>query len=272
MASQVEASLHSYEAFAQQPFYRAIDRELVGKAPPNIATAVDIATGTGAIIEDLLDLGKLTEESMVVGLDINQQGLLIARQNLADKPGVHLIRASGELTSIRDGFAELVTIFNSIHLMEPQSVFEEAYRILAPGGLLLVNTAYEKTRATPPETMRFWGLLVVLARKSLKEQHGITDIPPPVELRQHSETDFRQMAEQAGFAEIESSFHTALLDRQALKAICSYGEFASGALPNVQVEPATQALVGVVDSLFERFKIETIPRNWMFLTARKPAY
>lgn len=140
--------------------------------------------------------------------------------------------------------------------------------MLKPGGILLVNSAYEKNSAYPEGTQRIWGMLVSLARRSVAEL-GYSDIPRPIDLLKYSEDDYRRIATGAGFEDVSFEYYTAKMDRESVRAICDYEDFARGALPTVPVDVSAKALVAAVDPVFERFKIEFIPRNWMFLIARK---
>lgn len=273
LMSNAELALggHSYERFARLSFYREVDRALVHKAPV-VQRVVDFATGTGAIIKDLLDLGKLRHPFQVIGVDIDRAALQKAAQqflNLGNS--VRFIASPVEsISQIPTASCELVTFGNSIHLTNPRLALREGSRVLIDGGVLLASTAYERLNAIPPETARMWGMLVALARRKLAPRYP--NIPNPVNLFKYTRDDFCEMARDAGFNEISTETYTAQMDVDAVKAISDYGAFAEGALPGVNVEEATQALVGSVDEVFSRFKINSIPRNWMFLVAKKPLH
>ena len=107
------------------------------------------------------------------------------------------------------------------------------------------------------------------ARKAARENHGLNDIPNPVPLRQYSVDDYVNMLVSAGLSDIEVYFHTAQMDKEDVKAICRYDEFARIALPDVELDLAKDLLVGAVEPMLERRKSDTIPRGWTIFKARK---
>lgn len=272
MTAPSEARDHSYERFARQPFYQQIDGELIRLAP-TVHTATDLATGTGAIVDHLLELGKLSEPFRVIGVDTSERDLEIARQKFA-RFGRSVEFHQGSVESmpfIPDESQELITFCNAIHLTNIPEALAEASRIAAPGATLLINSAYEKTTAFPPDTQakRMMGVLLLMARRTLKEQ-GIEEFQDPVDLLKFSVDDYRKFVEEAGFTNVKIEIHRVNLDRQAMKAFANYDEFAKGALPGIPVEDSTAALVAAVDPTYDRFNTDVMPRGMMFLTARKP--
>ena len=273
----LDQSDHSYEAFASQPFYKDVDQALLVQAPGGVQRLTDFATGTGAIIGQLNQLGKLESPFVVNAVDIDENALAIAEAKFTTvlEGGVDQINfiqglVDRRISGIGDSSQDLVTFCNAIHLIdEPQKALEEAARILKPKGVLLINSAYVKDVAFPEGTQRIWGMLLMLARRAVQSDLGLVEIPKPVDLFRFSEGNFREMARNVGFEQIETSRYTAEMNRDAVKAICNYEDFAEGALPGINIECATHALVEAVDPTFDRFKIEFIPRNWMFLIAKK---
>ncbi len=85
---------HSYEAFSQRPFYRAMDRLTISLAP--VAERVlDMATGTGAMISLLLEEGKLRPGGRVTGVDVDQTAIDAAMEKFHD-PAIRFLCASVE--------------------------------------------------------------------------------------------------------------------------------------------------------------------------------
>jgi ubiquinone/menaquinone biosynthesis C-methylase UbiE len=261
---------YSYERFARQPFCQEVDRRLLARAPV-VETLVDLGTGTGAIIEHLLELRRLSPPFRAIGIDVDVTSLKIAADKFAGAHGFWFVQAAAESLPLPGGFSSLVTFCNAVHLTDAARAFREAFRVLREGGTLLVNTAYEKAEAYPGSSARYWGTLVSLARRTLQSRHGWQGVPKPVDLMAHDKADFRGLAEAAGFEQVEIETYTTSMDREAMKAICAYAEFARGSLPSVPLELAIHVLTEAVDAVFERYKIACVPRNWMFLAARKPS-
>lgn len=269
---------HSYETFAQHKFIQAVDADLARLAPP-ANRILDSGTGTGAMIQHLFDQGKVKEPFLIVGVDIDNNTLRIARRKFYDRGQIHFFQASSEALPLTDSSMGLVIMGNAIHLTHLRKTLAQAYRVLKEGGVFLANTAYEATRALPPATKQAMGIWVSLARRYLTKILGYTnDIPNPLNLLQYKVDDFEHAALAAGFRDVEILFRKVLMDSQAFKAIGNYGEFARGALPGVPLELATTSLDKTVDPMFERLNrdrprelppIEYIPRNWMFLKAQK---
>ena len=274
----LEFSPRSYEAFARQPFYEKIDSELLERAP-QVQRVVDFATGTGAAIEHLIELGKLKPGALVNGVDIDEEGLALARCKFADylleSPAditVRFIPGSVEDVPLPSGSQELVTFLNSAHLTNLERSLAEAHRLLQQNGVLLLNSAYEATSSYPPGSERHWGLMVVGAKKLAKKRGHDADIPNPVNLLNYSADDYRELARKAGFDDICIEHHTVDMDLSAILAIFGYEGFARGALPGVDIDLAIECLQQAGRDYFERMKsrgLEAIQRTWMFLEARK---
>lgn len=275
---QIEAAARSYESFAQQPFYQKIDSDLLQRAP-QVQSAVDFATGTGAAIEHLLDLGKLKPGAIVYGIDIDSHSLSVAQSKFADfleesptDVTVRFLLGSVEDVPLPDGSQELVTFLNSAHLTNLQRSLAEASRLLQSGGVLLLNSAYEASHAYPPGSERHWGIMIAGARKLAKERGHTGDIPNPVNLLVLSVDDYVRIAQNAGFSEINIEHHTVDMDLSAILAIFSYEGFAKGALPGVDIDLAISCLQDAAESYFERMKpkgLQAVQRTWMYLEARK---
>ncbi len=113
--------------------------DIVGSAP--IGAMIDVGTGTGRILELF---GPMIGSG--IGVDLSHEMLSIARSTV-DKPNLsHCQIRQGDLFSLpfengsEDGSGvDLVTIHQVLHyLTNPSAAIEEAARILAPDGQLLI--------------------------------------------------------------------------------------------------------------------------------------
>jgi len=98
---------------------------------------VDVATGTGKMVKTLCQIGKKRGIKLeILGVDPSPQMLEIAQKEC---PFATFQLGKGEQLPFPDNFADGVTIAFGLRNFEnfPQGV-EEIYRILKPGGLLLV--------------------------------------------------------------------------------------------------------------------------------------
>lgn len=122
-------SLHVSEAAVE-----AAILEVVGSAP--IRNLLDVGTGTGRMLQLLAPLSE-----RAVGLDANHAMLSVARASLA-REGMHRVELrQGDLHAPpfpRGGF-DLVVMHQVLHYLDdPARALEQAARLLAPGGRLLV--------------------------------------------------------------------------------------------------------------------------------------
>lgn len=105
------------------------------EALPSVNTVVDLGCGTG----DLLPLLRQRADH-VIGVEKSEQMLKLARQHYSHEKSQIDIRV-GELEHLplRDGEAD-AALTNMVlhHLPEPQKAFQEAFRILRPGGIFLI--------------------------------------------------------------------------------------------------------------------------------------
>jgi len=108
--------------------------ELVGER--RFERHVDLGTGTGRMLQLLAPRVR-----SAVGIDNSREMLAVARANLAGERFAHCQARYGDISQpdVDDGSADLVTIHHVLHFLEnPAVVIEQAARILAPGGVVLV--------------------------------------------------------------------------------------------------------------------------------------
>jgi ubiquinone/menaquinone biosynthesis C-methylase UbiE len=120
------------------PFARRIVQSLADLEDKG-ATIVDLGTGPGLLA---VELHKLWPRAKFIGVDPSSAMLRIARKN-ADEAGMPDFEArlgAAEETSLPSDSADLVVSQYSFHEWEdPQKGLEEVFRILKPGGSLILN-------------------------------------------------------------------------------------------------------------------------------------
>jgi 2-polyprenyl-3-methyl-5-hydroxy-6-metoxy-1,4-benzoquinol methylase len=123
---------------AHDYIWPAILRLLPPKLGPQSLGALDLGCGNGYIASRLHAIGY-----RVTGVDLSPDGITLARQAYPD------IRF--EVASIYDDVAQILgeTDFDLVvssevieHLYFPRKLLQNAYRILRPGGSLIVTTPY----------------------------------------------------------------------------------------------------------------------------------
>ena len=122
-------------------------REAVGElVDPEGATVVDIGCGGGTYTRAWSELGAAT----VTGVDFSEPILDTARQDHGDLPGVSFRAGEAAATGLPDGSADIVFERALIHhVPDLGAAAAEAFRILRPGGVLLIQDRTPDDAAQP---------------------------------------------------------------------------------------------------------------------------
>ncbi len=122
-------SLHISQELVEQALL-----DLIGKSKVN--SFVDVGTGTGRVLELLAPLAK-----HATGVDASREMLAIARAHIASSGLSHTQVRQGDIFALPfdDDTADLMTIHQVLHFLDnPSGVLEEASRVLAPNGRLVI--------------------------------------------------------------------------------------------------------------------------------------
>jgi ubiquinone/menaquinone biosynthesis C-methylase UbiE/DNA-binding transcriptional ArsR family regulator len=121
-------------------------RDIVG--PRSIGLHLDLGSGTGRVLELFAGQARRAE-----GVDASRGMLSVARSRLdgLGNPALSVRQADILALPYRDGEADLVTLHQVLHFLpDPAAAVEEAARVLAPDGQLIVADfaphAYEELR------------------------------------------------------------------------------------------------------------------------------
>lgn len=141
---------------------------------------VEVCCGTGRYLRRLAS--SRSPGSLTVGVDLNESMLRTASSARQDPSGVVVRLVRADCCRLPFGTASLgwISIFDAIHLVDIHRVVEEAARVLASGGVLLVYTR------TPEQNARSL-LGRLLPQFSEKESRLLT------------EDDLRSAVETGGF-------------------------------------------------------------------------
>lgn len=103
---------------------------------------VDVAVGTGLLAREAIRITG--ERQAVIGIDVSEKMLGIARENL----GIPLVQGAAEALPIADKVADFVTIGYALrHVADLEAVLRECLRVLRPNGkVLLLEIAVPRWR------------------------------------------------------------------------------------------------------------------------------
>jgi SAM-dependent methyltransferase len=131
-ASNPFVSREVAERYAKgRPYHhrRTVERCLtLGPGVPD-GLALDVACGTGLSTRAMAELGF-----EVVGVDLTPSMVAVARQ----KERLPFVVAGAESLPARSASVALLTVGSGLHWFDAARFYEEAIRVLAPGGWLLV--------------------------------------------------------------------------------------------------------------------------------------
>jgi ubiquinone/menaquinone biosynthesis C-methylase UbiE len=97
---------------------------------------LDVATGAGSFVEFLKD--TLKNYSEIIGVDVSGKGFGVAQEKFGDAP-IRFMAMDASALGFDDATFDTVTISNSLHhLADIDCVLREMYRVLRPGGRIVV--------------------------------------------------------------------------------------------------------------------------------------
>jgi ubiquinone/menaquinone biosynthesis C-methylase UbiE len=114
-----------------------VEEALSGLVPaPRLNAILDLGTGTGRMLEIFADKAERAE-----GVDLSPEMLAFARTRLDEAGLSHAHVRQGDIFDLTfvDGEFDLVTLHQVLHYLDdPAASIQEAARVLAPGGRLLI--------------------------------------------------------------------------------------------------------------------------------------
>src|SRR5438093_5913273 len=152
-----------YDAWAGGQHGRVASRLVDLAAPAKNERVLDCGAGTGLVAHLV---APRVNPGMVIGIDLSEHMLRIARTNGKDK-NVQFVGMAAEHLVFRPGMFDLVTMGEALaYFADPTTALAEANRVLRPGGRLAVS-CQRRSLSTRAQDLFFQGLAPLARRHYL---------------------------------------------------------------------------------------------------------
>jgi ubiquinone/menaquinone biosynthesis C-methylase UbiE len=275
----VAGRAQTFEPFAGQRAYIRVNERLVERALRRLPRrmryrVLDIAAGSGMMTRLVSSAARAVGaeiESLVVDMDLG--ALREARAELWPHAARGYVCASADHLPLGEGF-DMVVFANSLHLLDDPAKADsvaEVSRVLRPGGVLAVNSAFYRG-AAPDESRAFYGRWIrraIVEMNRARPQRAKSDRGPSMQAL--GPQDYEELITCAGLRVLEVRERRVLLSQAAVRAISGYQEFAMGALraTSEDADEAARALEATVQQAFRDLNMRYLPRNWLEIIAVK---
>lgn len=270
--------LVDYDPFAELPLARDIIKfftSTIGISPGS--RVLDVGAGTGESAEVILEYLKSPEGccGKITLLEPEERLLERARQRLPDGVAEYAHGYAQDLDemNIEAGAFDFTVWSNGIHYLEDEVSLDRALRAIR-------RCTREKfgawttfmSEAYLGRTARFAGLWVLRAYRKL----GID--PKKERAKSHSlgirgSAEYTAALKRAGFSAVKTKLVQFDLSPEVWESIARFRDYVGNALPEIPGHPEitlsmrSEALVESVKEVYERLKVETLPRNWLYIEA-----
>ncbi len=268
------AEEYTFKAFSEHAFYRKVNECLVDCANLERGwTVVDVACGSGAVTELILEKIRGARDAMVIGVDMSATAIRDARQKVAGvyDAVVEFVQTRAEdLSQSIKRAVDAVVFCNGIHYIEDKTLLlREIYRTLRPGGVFAFNTGFFEG-ALPPETIAYYRRWMMKAIRQLRTEHNLRPTRDKVESRKQLTPDqYRSLLEAEGFEVRTQEIVPSAITEQGWVDISRFSDFIAGALPGVPLKTASDVLVTSLRDTFDELKVSAWPRNWLTVVAAR---
>ena len=279
----VIASSYTFDPFAQHKFYHDINQSLVHRAIGRLDAAqpkgkpvcvVELASGTGAVTELILDeLERLGRPGNVIGVEPSSEAIEIASARLESRGARFFQGEADSLVKVAPN-ADAVFFCNAIHLVpDKRAVARQIASALATNGFFACNSAfYQGTYA--PGSERFYHLWTRRALGWLRKNHpGVrtSRTEKAMAMQWLTPDEYTQALETSGLHVVDRAEEAALMPLRAWQDIGRYWLFIEGALPGVPIPIGADALEHSAAEAMAELDITEVPRNWLHIVAQHSA-
>ena len=187
------AVAEKYERYQGPVYFEPYAIDLIGRiGSTNIKEVLEIACGTGRVTNHLRQ--ALPPSVKFIATDFNGDMLEFAKSKLKNEKIDWKIADAQDLPFVDNSFDLAVCAFGYMFAPDKQKAFNEAYRVLKPGGQLLFNT-WDK--------LEYNGASMLC--RQVVSKHFFNDKPPPSYNLPYSMNDkeaIHSLLKEAGFRDI----------------------------------------------------------------------
>ena len=199
-----------YDNFLGPLFFEPYAIEIAKRIDPSgVSIALEIASGTGRVTRHIRE--RLAATAKLIASDISEEMLAEAKKKL-NHHDIIWQKIDAQQLPVFDNCLDLVVCcFGYMFVPDKPKAFAEAYRVLKPGGVLLIATWDKLEHNGASYTSR------QIAEKYLK---GPLPGSYNEAVSMHDETAIRQLLENAGFSKI-------FIERVGLSSVCATAKQAA---------------------------------------------
>lgn len=152
---------------------------------------IDVGCGGGIYSKAWAELGAAS----VIGVDFSEVMLKAAWDHCREEKRIAFLRRAAHATGLPDNSADVVFARALVHhLLELEPFVEEAYRLLAPGGVLIIQDRTMTDVRMPPSPTHFRGYFLERFPHLLEKEAK----------RRPEDAKVREALQQSGFVRIET--------------------------------------------------------------------
>ncbi len=265
----------TFKAFSEHAFYKEVNEALINRAHLERGmTVVDVACGSGAITQLILEKIRGARDAMVIGVDMSATAIREASEKVAGATDamVEFVQTRAEEMSAKIKRAVDAVIFcNGIHYIEhKRELLAEVKRTLKPGGVFAFNTGFFDG-SIPEETKAYYKRWMLKSLRKLKKEHNLRLEHSKVESRVTLTADeYVKLLEDEGFEIETAEVYPGEVTEQGWIDLSRFSDFMAGALPGIPMAIASEVLVQSLKETFAEFNLTIWPRNWLTVVAARP--
>ncbi|MBW2936664.1 bifunctional demethylmenaquinone methyltransferase/2-methoxy-6-polyprenyl-1,4-benzoquinol methylase UbiE [Aureisphaera sp. CAU 1614] len=176
----------------------------------NPKSILDIATGTGDLA---LQFAQKTEAERIVGLDLSEGMLSIAKKKALKKPSntkVDFIKGDSENLPFEDNSFDAITVSFGIRNFEDLNKgLSEIYRVLSPGGIFVILETSVPTKFPWKQGYHIYskGILPIIGKVFSKDRVAYRYLSESASVFPHGEK-LNNILRKIGFIEVENKPQT----------------------------------------------------------------